>query len=516
MKKHFFRNKKARYAGISVLLTVAVLVVTVLLNAVVSSLVTRYNLYPSLVGEASFAVSEECFALLDSAFGKARSEGRSDQVKIIFCDKESVVKDYDHKNYYIYNTVRELSEHFDNIRVEYTDIYSNPTEELKSYTTTLHPLTGEVMETPLYPQSVIVAAGDYHCVYSWTDFYAFSSNDDMDSLWAYTGERKMTSALLRAVEGKTRIACLLMNHGETLSDYEIMTALSEAGYTVVTLDLYNDEIPEACEMLISFNPKTDLINDALSERSEVTMLDEFLSKGGRSFYVFLEKFTRQLPNFESYLNSWGVSPDYHTTNGVSYRYSMQDSTNSLTSDGCTIYGGVASGAREDLLSNAGFVVFANPTSLSISSENYMHEADGSYTWKAKSRTLYPLYESSDSSLAWANGMVVDGGSRLMLSMTEQQNASGSSYVGVISSASFATREYLQSAVYGNGDVLLHLFKASGGPENPEGLRIVPFNYREISTITTGQILVWTVVLTAVPAIGVTAAALIVLIRRRRA
>ena len=516
MKKHLIRNKKARYAGISVMLTVAVLVVAVLLNAVVSSLVTRYNLYTPLSAKKSFSVSKECFELLDSAFSTARKAGRSDEVKIIFCDAEKTVKDTSHNNFYIYNTVREMAERFDNIKVEYVDIYSNPTKELKSYTTTLHPLTGEVMETPLSPQSVIVAAGDYHCVYGWTDFYAFSADGDLNSLWAYTGERKMTSALLRAMEGKVRMACLLMNHGETLADYEIMSLLTEAGYTVVTLDMYNEEIPEACEVLISFNPKTDLVDDELSERSETQMLDAFLSKGGRSFYVFLEKYTRALPNFDRYLGEWGVKPDYHTANGASYRYSVQDSGASLTSDGCTIYGKEATGAKEEFLSGTDFVVFANATSLSVSPENYQPLENGSYTWKAKSRTVYPLYRSSESALSFANGAVVGGGSGLLLSMTEQKNESGSSYVGVISSASFATREYLQSAVYGNSDVLMHLFRATGGPQNNEGLRIIPFDYREISTITTSEILVWTVVLAAVPALTVTTVALIVLIRRRRA
>jgi len=426
------------------------------------------------------------------------------------------VKDYSHKNFYIYNTVRELAERFDNIKVEYVDIYTNPTEELKSYTVSKHPLTGEVMESALLPQSVIVTAGDYHNVYSWTDFYAFSSSDNLDSLWGYAGERKIASALLRAVEGKTRIAGLLMNHGETLADYEIMSILSDAGYTVVTLDLYNEEIPKECEVLISFNPKSDLISDDLSERNEIQMLDSFLSKGGKSFYVFLEKQTRALPNFEKYLGEWGVTPDYWTSGGVSYRYSVQDDTASLTSDGCTVYGSVSDSARAEHLSEAEFVVFPNATSLSVSSKNYQPDEEGSYTWRAKSRTLYPLYESGESALCWANGTVVDGGSRIMLSLTEQKNGSGSSYVGVISSASFASREYLQSAVYGNSDVLLHLFDLTGGPENNEGLRLIPFDYREISTVTTSQILFWTVVLAAVPALTVTTVALVVLIRRRRA
>ena len=515
MKKHSIRNKKVRYAGISVMLTVAILVVTVLLNAVLSSLVTRYSLYTSLIGEQSFAVSEECYDLLEDAFEKAEQNGRRDEVKIIFCDKESVVSQYSHYNYFIYNTVKELSARFDNIKVEYTDIYTHPTEELKKYTVSYHPLTGEELKTPLLPSSVVVTSGDYHAVYSYTDFYSYES-EDVSEAWGYAGERKMTAALLRAVESERHIAVLMLNHGEVLADYEIMAILSDAGYTVVTLDIYNEEIPKECDLLISFNPKTDLVADDLSEKSEIEIIDNFLSVSGHAFYVFLDKSTRELPNFERYLKEWGVSANYWEGNGVSYRYSIQDEGGSLTSDGCTIYGSVCDSAKDAYVSEEKFVVFQNATALERASENYTQNSDGSYTWASRNRTMYPIYESSENSLSWANGQVVDGGSQMMLSITEQKNEDGTSYVGVISSANFAKREFLQSAVYGNADVLLHLFEQTGGQGGPKGLKLIPFNYRVISTVTTSQILMWTLTLTIVPAVLITAVALTVLIRRRRA
>lgn len=516
MKKRMFRNKKARYAGISVLLTVAVITVAVLLNAVVSSLVTRYGLYTSLLEETAFPVSEECLLLIDGAFSEAREEGRSDDVRVIFCTSEDELKEYESNNFYIHSTVCEIADRFDNVKVEYVNVYANPTEELRGYTVSYHPLTEEVIETPLTSDSLIIVAEDYYRVYNWTDFYAFTSSEDLSTGWAYTGDRRIASAFLSAMEGERRLAGLMMNHGETLIDYELMTVLSDAGYTVVTFDMYNEGIPKDCELLISYNPRTDLVSDELSERSEVEMLDEFLSTGGRAFYVFMGRATRELPNFEGYLGAWGVSPDYWTSNGVSYRYNVQHDAESLTSDGCTVYGKVKEGAKEEFISDAQFVVFPNATTFSVSPDNYLPNGDGSYTWEAKSRTLYPLYETDEDALSMANGLAVDGGSRMMLSVTEQENENGSSYVGAISSVKFAMREYLQSAVYGNSDVLLHLFNETGGPTNSEGLRLVPFDYREISTVTTAQILFWTVTLTAVPAVAVTTVALVVLIRRRRA
>ncbi|MBQ4274806.1 MAG: hypothetical protein IJB94_07585, partial [Clostridia bacterium] len=74
----------------------------------------------------------------------------------------------------------------------------------------------------------------------------------------------------------------------------------------------------------------------------------------------------------------------------------------------------------------------------------------------------------------------------------------------------------QSAVYDNGDVLLELFEEVGERTVPTGLTIKPFASYDISTITTAQMLRWTVALALIPAIGTLAIALIVLIKRRRA
>jgi len=514
MKKHIIRNKKVRYAGISLLLTVAVLVVTVLANVVVGSLVSRYGLYTSLVGPRSFDVSEDCFELLEGAFDQARAEGKEDDVKIIFCDTEKAVSDNAAVNYYLYHTVQELTSRFDNIKTEYVDIFTNPTDTLRGYTYSTHPLTGETIETPIGTNHVIVVCGDYHRVYTANDFYAFSNDEDPTSAWAYDGEKKISAAILRAIEKETRVACILVNHGEALLDYEMMSLLSDAGYTVVTLDLYKEELPKNCDLIISYNPKTDLVSDALSEKSETELLDTFLKTSGRAFWVFLDKNTQRLPNFEKYLGEWGVATDYWTSNGVSYRHSVQDDTASLTSDGCTIYGTAAEGST--LASNADFVVFRNATSLRVAPEGYWRDDNGGYKSADGTRTMHPVYRSGDGAVSWANGVAVADGATSLITVTEQKNGEGSSYVGVISSVEFAKREYLQSAVYGNADVLMHLFGATGGPTTTEGLKLIPFVFYDISTITTSQMLGWTLVLTIVPAAVIGVTALVVLLRRRRA
>ena len=515
MKKRFIRNKKVRYATVAAVLTAMVILVAVLVNVVVSSLVERYALYTSLTPTLAFDVTEDCYTVLEESFNAHKSaNGTLPDIEILFCDLEDSVKAEGHENYYLYYTARALAERFENIKLKFYDIYIDPTP-VKPYTVSIHPLTGEELVTQLNSSSVIVVCNNYHRVYKWTDFYVFADDTSVEP-WAYSGERKLSSALMHAIDDDPRIACLLTNHGEIAYDYELLTILDDAGYTVVYMDLYKDPIPATCDVIISYNPNTDLVSDDLSDISEKEILDAFLAQDGHSFFLFLENGTPHMPNFESYIKEWGIETEYakNTTTGVSHRYMVQDTSGSLTSDGYTIYGHAEDSRFVDPANE--YVVFGNATALSVTGEGYTAREDGTYVSMNGERTLYPLYRSSDKTLHWANGQVVDGGSCILMSLTEQQNAAGTSHVGVVSSVNFGTREYLQSAVYDNGDVLLTLFEEIGERSSPVGLTIKPFASYDISTITTAQMLRWTVTLALITAITSLAVAVIVLVRRRRA
>lgn len=518
MKKRLIRNKKVRHATVAAVLTAMVILVAVLSNVVLSSVIERYELYTPLTPTMAFDVTEDCYTVLESNFEANRqADGALPKIQIWFCNLEDAVKAEGSENYYLYYTANALAERFDNIELKYHDIYLNP-EPVKPYTLSKHPLTGEDIVTPLTSSSVIVVCGDYHRVYKWTDFYVFA-DDESTTPWAYSGERKLSSALMHAIDDDPRIACMLTNHGEASYDYELLTILDDAGYTVVYIDLYRDPIPENCDVIISYNPNTDLVSDDLSQISEKEILDAFLAEDGNSFFVFLEKGTPNMPNFESYVKEWGIETKYATnsTTNVAYRYTVQDTAGSLTSDGYTIYGYPALGDLNRFVDASNeYVVFGNSTALSVTGEGYIAQQDGTYVNTSGNRTIYPLYRSSANALHWANGQVVDGGSCILMSLTEQKSATGSSYVGVVSSVNFGTRDYLQSAVYDNGDVLLTLFEEIGGRTVPTGLTIKPFASYDISTITTAQMLRWTIALSVIPAVVVLAVAVVVLIKRRRA
>ena len=87
---------------------------------------------------------------------------------------------------------------------------------------------------------------------------------------------------------------------------------------------------------------------------------------------------------------------------------------------------------------------------------------------------------------------------------------------MVAATDFASEDLLQSVVYGNNDVLFRMLKIFGKNHTPEGLTAKPFQTEGISMITTREMTAWTVALAVTPALVLTAIALVVLIRRRRA
>ena len=512
MKKQFIRTRKVRFAAITAVLTALVITVTVLANAVFGTLAKRYGWYASMLATESYDVTETCFALLGEAFEK--QSGRD--VEIIFCDVAENLEG-DTTQRYLYETATSLAERYpERITITCHDIWTNP-NAVRQYTFAVNPQTGETVETTLKSSSVILVSEEYHRVYALEEFYVFKKGDT-SQVWAYNGERKLAAGIMNAISGEERVVCLTSNHGEVFYDYELLYLLDDAGYTIAYIDLYKDPIPENCEMIISYNPNSDLIADGeLSEISEAKILEDFLSEDGHSFWVFVEDGTPELPHMESYLEEWGVDFAYYESaaTNAKYRYMVQDTTQSLTSDGYTIYGSpVKSGHSAELLEGLDRkVVFKNATAMKAA-QGFVANGDGSFA--KGNRTMYSLYQGGANAVSWANGKPVSGDGAILMAMTEQKSSTGSSYVGVISSVDFSAEEFLQSAVYGNGDAVLRALKNMGKENVPEGLTIKPFSSKDISTLTTAQMLRWTVVLALAPAVLITAVAVTVLVRRRRA
>jgi hypothetical protein len=510
MKKRIFRNRRARYASVSVVLTVLVIIAVVLVNSLFGSLATRYSWVTPMNAEANYDVSEVSYQLLDSVFGAMGTTLKNEPVKLIFCDTEKVWNEDVTLNY-LYQTAKAFDEKYENLILEFHDVRINPSS-VKKYT--VHPETGEKIS--MKDSNVIVACGDYFRVYTLEDFFVFS-DAEKTQVWGYNGERKLAAGIIHALNPDPKTACLTSNHGEIFYDYELVYMLDDAGYEIVTdFDLAEDDIPQNCTLIITYNPNSDLdFSEGVEENAK---LESFLAKDGNNYLVFLSNGTPKLPNLESYLGEWGVQPAYYTdsSNGKTYRYTVQDTKNSITSDGYTIYGALSEGtAAGQWFGGIGkSIVFKNATALTHATD-FVSNGNGSYT--KNNRTLYGIYESSETAVLWANGIARSGDSAMLMAVTEQTNASGgASRVGVFASAEFVSREQAQTAVLDNPDVMQRVFDVFGQSYTVESINLKPFSTTDIATITTGQMFRWTICLAVIPAGLVAVAGIVILIRRRRA
>ena len=509
MKKRIIRSRRARYGGMTVLLTVLLITVVVMTNILFSTLANRYSWYADLGEAQEYTLSEDCYTLLGSALA-----GKEADIEIIFCDTEDNLLAEVTKRY-VYQNAKDLEARFaGQIRVSTHDIWLDPMS-VKQYNQMMDHSKGEMVETILSSDNVIVSHGDYYRVYDLKEFYAFEGGDT-SKLWAYKGERKLASGILRALNPNGAMVGVTNNHGEILSDYELLYLLDEAGYSILHFNLYSDPIPENCKLIVSYNPNSDLtVTDGSSDTSEVDKLNEFLAQPGHSYLVFLGNATPTLPNLEDFLASWGVETMYSKQNGRSYRYTVQDAKESLTSDGCTIYGQIASEASAELISELnGGTVFKNATALRAAN-GFESNGDGSYT--KGNRTMYGLFTSRENAVSWANGKPVDDATSILFALTEQKIADApSSYVGVCASVEVLSETFLQSAVYGNNDTMLQIFETVGKNHTPMGLKIKPLESSKISIVTTAQMWKWTLILAITPAVVAASAAIVILVKRKRA
>ena len=491
-------SKKAlRHGGVTVALTVLIVVVIILLNASVTSLALRFGWFINMNPTLLYPVTDTCYDYLDTYVIPAATE----DIRIIFCDEEEHLR-ADVTQSYILNTAEELAARYpDTVRIEYLNVWENP-KLARSY--------GVTAST-----SVVVASGEESRVCNLRDFFVFPvGNTENPS--AYNGEKRFAVAMKAVVSSEAPVAYLTLNHGESTKDYSLLYTLTDAGYTISYLDALSFDIPADCDLLVSYNPARDFTaEDGISGISEIDKLDAYLQQGGKFMY-FLSADTFAaggFPNIEGYLEGWGATFAHSTgAEGVEECFALRDTAHSITTDGYTLLGRVPSGGSADeiMADVNGVLRVANATAIQIPAA--FTASNGDYV--SGTRTLIPLLRTYSGAEAWAGGRPVDRTTEGYNLVTLTKDSSSNASVLVCSSIDFAIDATLQGGGYGNAAFLLSALTAMGKEEVPIGLKSQPFSDDTIHTMTTAQAQRITIALVAIPVLAVTAWGLIVLIRRR--
>lgn len=559
---------KLRHGIAAVGITAAVIVAVILLNVGFGALSGLRLWMIDLTSEGMYTLTPETVNMLDGTFRQVNEKREADgeeevQVDIIFCADPDMLK-ANEKMRYVYYTALSLQKQFpDTVKVSSTNVWVNPSS-VDRYRTNSY--------SAIYQSNIIIASGSEFRITTIETYYTYDTDSTSDSEpWAYNAEKKFTQSIIAVTKAESPICGITVNHGEPFATEEgraeysaLLSVIEDAGYEIQYLDLTQDEIPEKCRLILTFDPQQDFMGKKESPTgvSEIAQLDAFLGNT-YSYMIFVDADTPVLRNLEEFLQEWGITFDRSQDNEGNWlgNYRVQSDL-ALDSEGLSVIAeyeteALGGSITKDMRERGGSpkVVFGNamPISYSPSYELTFQLADaeagtgaftyGSYFRNNHSRAIYDLFRSNATSNAYTvkDGVVsadptdTYGNYRLMTITRESRtvgegkgytNVNDCSYVCAIGSTDFASNKLLGSNAYGNTDVLLQTLRSIGREVVPVGLNFKPMyddEMTESASSTDGSGTVYytqagniarTVVLTVLPALVMATAGTVVLVRRK--
>ncbi|MBQ7910003.1 MAG: Gldg family protein [Clostridia bacterium] len=517
------RRGTRRVVGVAVTVAViaAVLALNVLFSFVadrfmwqVDSTVTKYTSRPEV---SMYTPTEEFMEVVrDYAIPMVREmnaqrEAKGEEpitINVKFCSERDKVYAVDKLRLVQYTALALQKEFPDAVKVEYLNIEKNPSQVQKYKATS---------SSNIYAHQIIFEFGTEYRVCSYDYFYL---KNDAGEQWAYNGEQKIASLLMALTRAESPIAAFITNHGEAMENCESLRNLvHRAGFDVVTIDLSRDEIPADCRLLISYDPQADFLgmgNPAFVEgdQSEIDKLDKFLDKA-YSFMLFVDADTPELPVLEEYMEEWGITVGRaENAEGELDNLLIRDQQSKLDKDGYIpmaeyVTAGGGASITEDMRKVAypAKVVFPNAVAITMSDSykkthvvpddtNGVTEAYtyGSYYRNGVSRYFHDVFKTSASAAVEAFGkqyqvatdlnrfnfMTLSIESRTVME-TNYLSTQEPSYVAVFGSTEFASDTVLDSAAYGNADVLTATLRHMGREVMPADLEFKAFKIFEVDT-----------------------------------
>ncbi|MCK5250040.1 MAG: GldG family protein [Spirochaetaceae bacterium] len=273
MKKLTFKfDFKTRHAGISSLITIAVLVGIIIINILAGGL----NLQADLTAKKLYTLTDETKGFL---------EGLERDVEIIALYEPGKEPESIMETVYKYDRLSRK------VSISILDPDREPglvarfTEE----------------DTPVARGSFIVNSGDNFRVITAMDMFNVSYNQQgQPQVLSQKIEQQITSAMAYVVSGRTPKIYEITGHRETpLAAMGYGSMLSQANYELEEISLIISGIPEDAALMTLIGPRSDL------SEAETEKLDAYLASGG-SLFTALDISQEPMTNLFSLLERWDI------------------------------------------------------------------------------------------------------------------------------------------------------------------------------------------------------------------
>ena len=304
MKKINFDKKTLKYGSASVILAVFFIALIFVLNLVVTSLTERFNLFVDLTKEQLYEISDASHALLEDM-----GDG---EIKFIFL---TPLDELDENEYAksVKTLALEYEAKYKNIKIEYIDMLKNPSAVAKYR-----------RDYDLKATTIIVESDKRHTAFDMSECFVYTQDQSgAYQYYAFNGEYRFTSSLIKVTREEMPRALFVTNHSETVP-VQLKALLVDAGFVVENIDLSQNEIPEDTKLMVINDPKKDFtgIESEDQGKSEITRLSRYLEGGGNAM-LFVSPDTPELSNLDELCENWGV--------GIRHGYQIIDEQNSVAS-----------------------------------------------------------------------------------------------------------------------------------------------------------------------------------------
>ena len=546
-------------------ITLVTVVAVIVLNLIISVL-GDVNLWyvdmssPKYKDEVSplYTVSDGLKSLLESQVvpkineinGQREKNGEEPiKLKIVFCaDRDDIESDGLMR--YISYTARGIQKLYsDLVEVKYVNITRDPSAVQKYKTTSA---------ASIYSSDVILEFGTEYIIRNVSSF--FYTDSTADEPWAYNGEQKLASMMLSVTRAESPVCAITTNHGESLFDpdgkvkeeySEFIKLIDAAGYDIEFLDLEEQDIPENCRMMITFDPSEDFkAYGDLGENnvSEIEKLDKYIDASNAFFYI-CDRDTPVLKNLEEYLTEWGITVAGAYDEGDEYEnYALKDLVN-CTDSGDVIVGnyaveGIGATLTKDMRKQAypAKVIFGDATAI-VPAQNYIkiyvdesvESGTSAYTYYSYYRngiirSMLDVFTSYPTAFAEIDGntyeVATEQSTFKLMTVTQESRevqesnyniVNQSSYVLALASTDFLANDVLSASSYGNADVLLSALRNISGeavPANVSLKTIYEYEIDDLAAYETVDVKAWSSWLTIAPLAISLAVGVVVTVRRK--
>ena len=494
-RNSFLNSRQFKYGSVATVFTVAFVAIVIIFNIIFTALANRYMWYIDMTEQQVYTLSEEAKEIMSDI---------TEDVWIHFASEPDELMNGTNSSYtrYIYTTALQLEEAFPNVHVDAVSVLKNPSYFREYYNTTA---------TDIDTTSVVITTENETRVVRAQAFFTFNDPNDLSTVWAYSGEKRMISNIMQVTQTETPIVAFTTQHGEDIGGATALAELfADNGFTVTALDLSHDTIDDDCRILVIFNPLYDFLGAEADDASfnEIEKIDKFLDRYG-CLLVFAEPGSvSKLTNLNEFLEEWGIAYVPDTM--------IKDEDHAMSVDGYKI---VAEYQRDTL----GGSIYADLNDLATPPKTVIYKSSPiDILWEqggglSGTRDVSPVLKSYNTSVLVKDGMVGEQGSyNLMVVSRESRivdNEYYYSYVIAAGSPTFASKGNLDSNAYANDDVLSAAMRAVGRERVLAALTLKPFDKDEI-TVTTAEANRWTVAMTTVIPAVFAVVGLVVITRRK--